>query len=121
MAKQRREIELKEEVIEEITEQFLRGYSASSIKSRMIKNRLIRYDEWGYYEKVVKERITSATDIYDTIGRNIQLMRLNNLLVAAHQAEDNRLLLDINKELDRILSLYTQKVQLDTTTYELEL
>ena len=121
MAKERKKITIDSDVLEEMSDLFLRGYSAQKIKGMFIKNKKIRYDEWETYKNAIKENITSASDIYEAIGRNVQLVRLNDLLVAAHHNDDFRLILDINKELDRVLNLYTQKLQVEQTTYELEI
>lgn len=121
MAKKGEKIEIDEAILDEIEQMLIKGYSATAVKKKFIHDKRIRYDQWEMYKRKVKERMTTATDIYDAIGRNLQLLRLNELLVAAKEADDNRLLLDINKEIDRILSLYTQKIQVSETTYELEL
>lgn len=120
-AKAKQPITINEEVLQEMSDLFLRGYSAQKIKSKFIHDKKIRYDEWETYKNAIKENLTSASDIYEAIGRSVQLVRLNDLLVHAHRNDDFRLILDINKELDRVLNLYTQKLQVETTTYELEI
>lgn len=95
------------------------GYDTSRVKERLMRDMGMKYHFFPDVKMSIKKRITDAMDIYGELAKELNTDRLNSLLEGAIEQQDGRLALDIIKEINKLHSLYTQKVQIENVEYRL--
>lgn len=125
MAGQRAKQKLTEEDFNKCVEEGLRlyrkGTASTRIKEALVKNLGMKCNQFNEVKAAIKKRLIEETDVYTEMAREINLDRLNGLLDDAIEQQDGQLALKVIQEINKMQNVYTQKVEITTKEYRLEL
>lgn len=110
-----------EKIVDESYYKLLRGQSPSRIKKQMYDAFGLPFSQFSDVKAEIVKRLTENTDAIKEYPTELQLERLHNLLEDAINQQDTQLALKITAEISKLLSLYENRLKVETTEYKLDI
>lgn len=108
-------------IIDESYTKLLRGQSYSRIKEQMYHAYGLPFSQFDSVKEEIVKRLKENTDAIKEHPTELQLERLHGLLEDAADQQDVQLALKVTAEISKLLSLYEQKLKVETTEYKLDI